>query len=66
MKYIVWYYNEYEGAFIDAASRLFDNQKSASEYARKLNQELAEFSECEIQDLGEYYDVRPIKEANEK
>ena len=66
MKYIVWYYNdEYEGAFIDAESRLFDNQKSAKEYAHKLNQELAKFSECEIQDLGEYYDVRPIKEANE-
>ena len=61
MKYIVCYYEEYEGTFIDTESRLFDNQKSAREYAHKLNQELAEFSECEVQDLGDYYVVRKMK-----
>ena len=66
MKYIVCYYIEDEGASLDMESRLFDTRKSAREYAYKLNQELAKMSECEIEDLGDYYDVRPIKEANEK
>ena len=62
MKYIVGYYVEDEGVYLDTHSRLFDTRKSAREYACKLNQELAEFSECEIEDLGDYYDVRPIEE----
>ena len=66
MKYMVCFFYDDEGPFVDTESRLFDNRKSAIEYARKLNQELAEASECEIQDLGDYYDVRQIKEANEK
>lgn len=64
MKYIVCYHEEDEGVFIDHASRLFDNQKSAKEYARKLNQEVAKILECKVQDLGDYYVVRPIREAN--
>lgn len=66
MKYIVCYHEEDEGIFIDHVSRLFDNQTSAKEYARKLNQGLAKMSECRVQDLGDYYVVRPIREANEK
>lgn len=66
MKYIVCYYEEYEGAYLDLYSRLFDTRKSATEYARELNQELAKMLNCKVQDLGDYYDVRPIKEANEK
>lgn len=65
MKYIVGYYIEDEGVYLDTESRLFNTLKSAKEYARKLNRELAQMSECEIEDLGDYYDVRPIKEATE-
>lgn len=65
MKYIVCYYIEDEGAFLDSESRVFNNQKPAKEYARKLNRELAKMSECDVQDLGDYYDVRQIKEAIE-
>lgn len=66
MKYIVCYHEEDEGLFIDHVSRLFDNQTSAKEYACKLNQEVAKMSECRVQDLGDYYVVRQIKEENEK
>ena len=65
MKYIVCYHVEDEGVFIDHVSRLFDNQKSAKEYICKLNQWLAKMSECKVQDLGDYYVVIPIREANE-
>ena len=62
MKYIVIFFEEYVGCYFDEYSKIFSNKKRAEKYCQDLNIEFAEVNMCTIEDLGDYYIVKEIKE----
>ena len=60
MMYLVIFCDEYEGCIKDEYSKVFDDERQAEEYAKKLNIEFAEANMCEVKDLGDYYVVVEI------
>lgn len=62
MKYMVVLYDEFIGLQIDDYSKIFNNEERAKRYCQDLNIELAIANMCFIEDLGEYYVVKEIKE----
>ena len=61
MMYLVMYYEGYIGFHESEEMKLFDNEVKAREYARVLNEEIARESHCEVDDLGDWYDVIELK-----
>lgn len=62
MKYIVVFFEEYDGYLFDEYSKIFSDKKRAKRYCQDLNIEFAEANGCSIKDLRDYYIVKEVKE----
>lgn len=62
MKYIVVFFEEYDGYLFDEYSKIFSDKKKAKRYCQDLNIEFAAVNGCSIKDLGDYYVVKEVKE----
>ena len=58
--YLVIFSDSYSD-YIDEYSKLFNSLEKAREYKNKLNQEIAETSNCSIKDIGDYYYIAEIQ-----
>lgn len=63
MKYMVIFFVEYEGYHFDEYSKIFSDKKGAKKYCQDLNIEFAEVNMCAVEDLGDYYVVKKVKEG---
>ncbi len=62
MEYMVIFCEEYVGCHFDEHSKIFSDKKRAKRYCQDLNVEFAEANMCAVEDLGDYYIVKEVKE----
>ena len=60
MMYLVMYFEGYVGNHITDDMKLFSNKEKAEEYAHALNVDCAIASDCEVEDLGDWFEVIPL------
>lgn len=63
MMYVVMYFEGWVGYHETEEMRVFADRVKAEAYAEILNAEVAKENECEVKDLGDYFDVIEVEIA---